>query len=283
MSLEIFAFFTLLSFLTSLLTSIFSVGGGLIMLVALAQSFSPGTLIPLHGAIQLSNNLSRTFVYKEFFNWSLIQNILISTIFGAFGGILLFGNVSEEILIWIIAGTIIFFTWAPLDNFILSVMRNDWFCGFISGFAGIFIGANGPLVTAYMRTKNLSPEVLVANHGAVMIFQHTIKITLFIYFFSFSLQEYIFFIFILAIAGYVGAVIGKTLISKISYESFNIFLEIKCFKISSKDLTSAFEYFLMLWRISVEFCDRPTRVLVPPMSATNSNFSLILHSYAIGF
>jgi uncharacterized membrane protein YfcA len=104
MSLEIFAFFTLLSFLTSLLTSIFSIGGGLIMLVALAQSFSPGTLIPLHGAIQLSNNLSRTFVYKEFFSWSLIQNILISTLFGAFAGILLFGNISEEILIWIIAG-----------------------------------------------------------------------------------------------------------------------------------------------------------------------------------
>ena len=41
------------------------------MLVALAQSFSPGTLIPLHGAIQLSNNLSRTFVYKEFFEWGL--------------------------------------------------------------------------------------------------------------------------------------------------------------------------------------------------------------------
>ena len=226
MSLEIFAFFTLLSFLTSLLTSIFSVGGGLIMLVALAQSFSPGTLIPLHGAIQLFNNLSRTFIYKEFFNWSLIKNILISTLFGSFGGILLFGNVSEEILIWLIAATILFFTWAPLDNFILSVMRNDWFCGFISGFAGIFIGANGPLVTAYMRTKSLSPEVLVANHGAVMIFQHTIKIILFIYFFSFSLKEYIFFIFILAIAGYAGAVIGKRLISKISYDSFNIFLKL---------------------------------------------------------
>ena len=226
MSLEIFAFFTLLSFLTSLLTSIFSVGGGLIMLVALAQSFSPGTLIPLHGAIQLSNNLSRTYVYKEFFSWGLIQNILISTLFGAFVGILLFGNVSEEILIWIIAGTILFFTWAPLDNLILSVMRNDWFCGFISGFAGIFIGANGPLVTAYMRTKNLSPEVLVANHGAVMIFQHAIKIVLFIYFFSFSLKEYLIFIFILALSGYAGAVVGKSLISSISYDSFNMFLKL---------------------------------------------------------
>jgi uncharacterized membrane protein YfcA len=209
-----------------LLTSIFSLGGGLIMLVALAQSFSPGTLIPLHGAIQLSNNLSRTYVYKEFFKWHLIQNILIATIFGALVGILLFGAMPEQILIWLIAGTILFLTWAPLDNLILSLMRNDWFCGFISGFAGIFIGANGPLVTAYMRTKNLSPESLVANHGAVMIFQHSIKILLFIYFFNFSLEEYLFFILILAVTGYAGAVLGKALISSISYDSFNIVLKL---------------------------------------------------------
>ena len=102
MSLEFISFFAALSFFTSLLTSIFSLGGGLIMLVALAQSFSPGTLIPLHGAIQLSNNLSRTYVYKEFFKWHLIQNILIATIFGALVGILLFGAMPEQILIWLI-------------------------------------------------------------------------------------------------------------------------------------------------------------------------------------
>jgi uncharacterized membrane protein YfcA len=226
MSLEFISFFAALSFFTSLLTSIFSLGGGLIMLVALAQSFSPGTLIPLHGAIQLSNNLSRTYVYKEFFKWHLIKNILIATIFGALVGILLFGAMPEQILIWLIAGTILFLTWAPLDNLILSLMRNDWFCGFISGFAGIFIGANGPLVTAYMRTKNLSPESLVANHGAVMIFQHSIKILLFIYFFNFSLEEYLFFILILAVTGYAGAVLGKALISSISYDSFNIVLKL---------------------------------------------------------
>ena len=226
MSLEFISFFAALSFFTSLLTSIFSLGGGLIMLVALAQSFSPGTLIPLHGAIQLSNNLSRTYVYKEFFKWHLIQNILIATIFGALVGILLFGAMPEQILIWLIAGTILFLTCAPLDNLILSLMRNDWFCGFISGFAGIFIGANGPLVTAYMRTKNLSPESLVANHGAVMIFQHSIKILLFIYFFNFSLEEYLFFILILAVTGYAGAVLGKALISSISYDSFNIVLKL---------------------------------------------------------
>ena len=226
MSFEFIAFFAFLSFLTSLLTSIFSVGGGLIMLVALAQSFSPGILIPLHGSIQLANNSSRAFIYREFFQWSLIQNILIATVIGSIGGILLIGSVSEQTIYWLIAGAILFFTWMPLDSFIFSIIKNDWFCGFISGFAGIFIGANGPLVTAYMRTKNLSPQVLVANHGAVMIFQHTVKIILFSSFFSFAITEYLFFIIVLAITGYAGAALGKRLISSISFDHFDILIKL---------------------------------------------------------
>jgi uncharacterized membrane protein YfcA len=226
MSVEFIVFFAILSFLTSLLTSIFSLGGGLIMLVALAQSFSPATLIPLHGSIQLANNFSRTLVYREFFQWKLIKNILISTMFGAVIGIYLFGTLPENLLVMVIAATILFLTWAPLDSLIFSVMKNDWFCGFISGFAGIFVGANGPLVTAYLRTKNLSPEVLVANHGAIMIFQHGIKIILFASFFNFMILDYFIFILILALTGYAGAILGRRLISKVPFKSFNIILKV---------------------------------------------------------
>ena len=226
MSVEFIVFFAILSFLTSLLTSIFSLGGGLIMLVALAQSFSPATLIPLHGSIQLANNFSRTLVYREFFQWKLIKNIVISTMFGAVIGIYLFGTLPENLLVMVIAATILFLTWAPLDSLILSVMKNDWFCGFISGFAGIFVGANGPLVTAYLRTKNLSPELLVANHGAIMIFQHGIKIILFVSFFNFMILDYFIFILILALTGYAGAILGRRLISKVPFKSFNIILKV---------------------------------------------------------
>ena len=226
MSVEFIVFFAILSFLTSLLTSIFSLGGGLIMLVALAQSFSPATLIPLHGSIQLANNFSRTLVYREFFQWKLIKNIVISTMFGAVIGIYLFGTLPENLLVMVIAATILFLTWAPLDSLILSVMKNDWFCGFISGFAGIFVGANGPLVTAYLRTKNLSPELLVANHGAIMIFQHGIKIILFASFFNFMILDYFIFILILALTGYAGAILGRRLISKVPFKSFNIILKV---------------------------------------------------------
>ena len=226
MSLELVTFFIILSFLTSLLTSVFSMGGGLIMLVALAQFFSPAILIPLHGSVQLTNNLSRVFVYRNFFRWDLIRNILFPTVFGAFLAINLFGNLSENILLLLIAATILFLTWAPSNHFLFSAMKNDISCGFISGFAGIFVGANGPLVTACLRTKNLQPEILIANHGAIMVFQHLIKIILFASFFNFLILDYLVFITLMTIGGYFGAVIAKRLIIKISLSKFDLILKV---------------------------------------------------------
>tara|TARA_B100001175_G_scaffold302377_1_gene296335 strand:+ start:3923 stop:4636 length:714 start_codon:yes stop_codon:yes gene_type:complete len=226
MSLEFIAFFTILSFLTSLLTSIFSLGGGLIMLVALAQFFPPAVLIPLHGSVQLTNNLSRVFVYRNFFQWNLIRNILFSTFFGAFLAINLFGNLSDNILLLFIAATILFLTWAPSNHSLFLALKNDLSCGFVSGFAGIFVGANGPLVTACLRTKNLQPEILIANHGAIMVFQHLIKIILFSSFFSFSILDYFVFLILMTISGYLGAVIAKRLIIKISLSKFDLVLKV---------------------------------------------------------
>ena len=126
--------------------------------------------------------------------------------FGALVGIFLFGTLSENLLLILIASTILFLTWAPIDNFILSVMKNDWFCGLISGFAGIFVGANGPLVTAYLRTKNL----LLLEVSRWLIME----------------QLCILFIFILALTGYAGANIGRRVISTIPFDSFNIALKL---------------------------------------------------------
>lgn len=123
----------------------------------------------------------------------------------------------------LIAIIVLFLTWAPIDNLILSLIKNDWFCGLISGFAGKFIGANGPFVIACLRTKKLSPEILVANYGAIMLAHHSINIILFIHFFQFPIEEYFFFIIVLAVTGYAGEYLRRNLISKISFKSINFF------------------------------------------------------------
>ena len=113
----------------------------------------------------------------------------------------------------------------PINKFIKHGLANDLICGLLAGVAGIFIGANGPIVTAFMRLKNLSPESLVANHGLVMVFQHSIKITLFVSVIGFSLLSYVPLIIFLGSMGYLGTQAGKRLINKINFDLFQTVLK----------------------------------------------------------
>ena len=159
------------------------------------------------------------------FNFGILKTILWASFIGSLIAIFIFQNLDEYILTLIIGCSILFLTWVPINKFIKHGLANDLICGLLAGVAGIFIGANGPIVTAFMRLKNLSPESLVANHGLVMVFQHSIKIILFISVIGFSLLSYIPLIVFLGLMGYLGTKVGKRLINKIDFKLFQTVLK----------------------------------------------------------
>ena len=226
MSLEIYLILGAISFFTSMITAIFSLGGGMIMLASLGQFVSASALIPLHASVQLLNNISRVFVYREHINFKILKTILWASFIGSFIAIFIFQNLNEYVLTLIIGFSILFLTWVPINKFIKHGYANDLICGLLAGIAGIFIGANGPIVTAFMRLKSLSPESLVANHGLVMVFQHSIKIILFISVIGFSLFNYSVLIIFLGLMGYLGTKVGKKLIDKIDFKLFQNVLKL---------------------------------------------------------
>jgi uncharacterized membrane protein YfcA len=106
--LEIIVIFSLISFITSFITSVASVGGGMIMLASLGQFFSPSVLIPLHALIQVSNNLSRAYLFRKHIIVGLFKTVAIGSAIGSVLGVLFFSLVPEEIILALIG---IFILW----------------------------------------------------------------------------------------------------------------------------------------------------------------------------
>ena len=63
---------TVLSFFTALMTSIAGAGGGTVLLAAMLQFMNPAEAIPVHGVIQLSSNMTRTWLLRKYVNWKII-------------------------------------------------------------------------------------------------------------------------------------------------------------------------------------------------------------------
>ena len=63
---------TSLSFFTAMMTSIAGAGGGTVLLAAMLQFMNPSEAIPVHGVIQFTSNIARTWLLRKFVKWSII-------------------------------------------------------------------------------------------------------------------------------------------------------------------------------------------------------------------
>ena len=80
----------------------------------------------------------------------------------------------------------------------------------------MLVGANGPLVTSFLATKDLKPKELIGTHGAIMVAQHLFKIIAFILLFNFLIIQYLFLVICTTITGFLGAWLAKVYLEKIA-------------------------------------------------------------------
>ena len=60
------------SFITSMITAMFSLGGGIAMLATLGLVFPPAVVIPVHGLVQLGSNGGRAIIQRAHIQWHLM-------------------------------------------------------------------------------------------------------------------------------------------------------------------------------------------------------------------
>ena len=66
------ALLTLVAFLTSVLSAIVGMAGGIVLLSVMLLFLEPLIAIPLHAVVQLISNSSRTFVQRAHVDWSIV-------------------------------------------------------------------------------------------------------------------------------------------------------------------------------------------------------------------
>ena len=84
---------TVLSFFTALMTSIAGAGGGTVLLAAMLQFMNPAEAIPVHGVIQLSSNMTRTWLLRKYVNWKIIFKFSVLLPLGVYIGLKIFQSI----------------------------------------------------------------------------------------------------------------------------------------------------------------------------------------------
>ena len=226
------------AFITSAISAVLGMGGGIILLGIMAIIIPEGYMvIALHGMIQLFSNSTRTYIFRQHIKKNVIKDFSIGALIGAgISGLLIFlliqfynvesaNQIKVDFLKPIIGAFIIWYLFlkgAKKKKKLASFIK----VGGVSGISSIFVGATGPLIAPFFLNSNFKKENIIANKAAGQMITHLTKIPLFIYFFNVTyIREYSILV-PLIIAVYIGTNLGKQILSFIPEKTFKIIFKI---------------------------------------------------------
>jgi uncharacterized membrane protein YfcA len=207
-----------LSFVTSLITATFSLGGGSLMVAVLALVFPPTVVVPLHGAIQLGSNAGRAVVQRAHIQWSFVLWISLGGLVGTIVGGQFASRLPETALQIAIASFVLLTAWLPQPRIVGRSRVAQVLGGAVIAAVSMVVGATGPLVAVFI--KGLADRrQLVATHAMLMTIQNSFKVAMFVVL-GFAFAAYLPLIIAMILSGFAGTTIGSKLLVKVPEAAF---------------------------------------------------------------
>ena len=238
------------AFITSSISAVLGMGGGIILLGIMAIIIPEGyKVIALHGMVQLFSNSIRTYVFRNAIKVNLIKQFFIGAIIGVSLSIIIllmlinYFNVqtANEIKVEVLKPFIgLFIVWYLFLKGPKKEKQINSFIpvGSIAGLSSIFVGAVGPLIAPFFLNKSLNKENIIANKADSQMITHLSKIPLFIYFFNMDYTAELDVLVPLIIAVYVGTNFGKKMLSFIPELLFKKLFKVTLFIIAIRLILS---------------------------------------------
>jgi len=209
-----------LSFLTSLITATFSLGGGSLMIIAMTLVMPPVVVVPIHGCVQLGSNTGRAFALREHIQWNFILWVTLGAVIGSVAGGRFAYLIPEN---WFSAAIGIFVlvtTWLPPPRLFTHSRIAQFIGGAAVSALGMVVGAAGPLVASFVRGIP-DRQQLVATHAMLNAFQHVFKVIVFVAM-GFAFRQYLPLIAAMVIAGFAGTAVGSRLLTRVPEHVFRL-------------------------------------------------------------
>lgn len=174
------AFILAAAFVTALLSGIFGMAGGLVLMGALALVLPVSAAFVTHGLLQLVANGWRAILHRRHVRWDIVGwYALASLIAGLVVSLLAF--TPSKPLLFLLLGLVPGLTWLPQRWISVDAAKPPQ--AFLSGLTvtglNLTAGVAGPLLDIFFVRTELSRHAIVATKAATQVFAHLAKIVVY--------------------------------------------------------------------------------------------------------
>lgn len=215
----------LITLVTSTLTGIFGLGGGLLLLGFMPLFLPAAAVIPVHGVTQLASNSSRAWFGRDAIAWEIMLPYCLGGAVGAACFALVLNVISLDYLPLFIGGYILLSQWSNIFNRLVAKFESFVLLGFVQVGLSVLAGTIGPVHIVLLNKRYADKNTVVATAAALMTIKHGFKVIAFLAI-GIKLWAYIDVMLALIIAAVIGSFIGTKLRGKLDDKRFVVILKI---------------------------------------------------------
>ncbi|MFQ5462783.1 MAG: sulfite exporter TauE/SafE family protein [Phycisphaerae bacterium] len=216
--------------ITSIISAILGMGGGVTLLAILLSFVTHAEAIPTHAAVQIASNSTRVLAFIDNVDWNAFLRFTLGVLpGGALGFFLLWQlgdpGASEPYLKTLVGGYILLASWIPRGGSVEQRAGVWWdfpLMGLAAGTAALTVGAVGPLIAPLFARRDFVKERLIATKAMCQLTTHFMKIPAFVLLRDLDLNKLGLLAVVMIVAVIPGTLIGKRLLRGIAERHFRV-------------------------------------------------------------
>lgn len=206
---------------TSILSGILGMAGGMILMAILVSTVSVATAMMVHGVVQATSNGSRAWFLRSHIQWQILPTYVIGSGV-ALAGFMALALVPDPGVVLILIGV---FPWLAriipnLKGLDINRPSTSFACGIIVTSAQLIAGASGPLLDVFYLNSALSRHQIVASKALTQTLGHLIKLGYYGVFIGVVENMAAWFYFAAMATAVLGARIGTRLLDRLEDDTF---------------------------------------------------------------
>lgn len=161
---------------TSTISGVFGMAGGLMLMGALTLAMPVAAAMVTHGAVQFVSNGWRAVLHRKYINWRIILFYGAGSAIAA-GLLALVTYQPTKAWIFLLLGLVPGLAWIPKGRFNLDAAKPSHAvaCGLSVTGLNVIAGVSGPLLDVFFVRTDLTRHQIVATKAATQAFSHTVK------------------------------------------------------------------------------------------------------------
>ena len=180
MGLPAAVFILVAALITSAVSGVLGMAGGLMLMGALALVLPVSAALVTHGLIQMTANGWRALLHRRHVQWRIVGLYALGA--GAAGLIVsLLSYTPSKPLLYLLLGLVPGLTWLPRRILQLDAAKpaQALLCGLLVTALNLLAGVAGPLLDIFFIRTELTRHRIVATKAATQVFSHLAKVVVY--------------------------------------------------------------------------------------------------------